>query len=75
MEETMKTKIEGTFIESRPVVAGLPLWIMRLKLDNGKETFIKNSYDEIRQCIQTLQIKPGDRVRVKQNGDWEVEKL
>jgi hypothetical protein len=65
---------EGVYLGAQPVL-GQTKWKITIQLDTGE---IKNEIDnfrEIKQCIDTLDLKKGDRIRVRRNKEWVVDKL
>jgi len=67
---------EGTFEWGRPPAPGYPVYTFRVRLDSGEIKFLLVDFFEFRRCCEALDLKVGDRIRVR-NGkeDWEVWKL
>lgn len=67
---------EGTFEWGKPPAPGYPVYTFRVRLDNGEIKFLLVDFFEFKRCCETLDLKVGDRIRVR-NGkeDWEVWKL
>jgi len=74
---TILEKYEGTFQGSQPSSPGfIGLWVLKIRLDNGKEKLLEVLWEDAQTCVQFLQLKRGDRIKVTIGEKlWHVEKL
>ena len=70
-------KYEGTFQGSQPSNPGfIGPWIIRTRLDSGEEKVLEVLWEDAQDCIQALQLKRGDKIRVTLDQKvWCIERL
>ncbi len=70
-------KYEGIFQGLKPPVPGfVGVWEISTRLSNGEKKVLSVLWDDARDCIQTLQIKKGDKIKVTIDEKiWCIEKL
>ncbi len=70
-------KYEGIFQGAQPSSLGfIGLWILRTRLDSGEEKVLEVLREDAQDCIQALQLKRGDEIRVILDQKvWYIERL
>jgi hypothetical protein len=66
---------KATYEFSRPTTAGLPLWYMSFKLENGETKTLKGLYHEVKKTLNELKLKKGDTVIIEENDKCIITKI
>ena len=68
---------DGVFLGIEPPVPGLiGPWRIKTRLQNGEKKSFSALWDDVRNCIQSLDLQKGDAIRVFLDEEtWCVEKI